>query len=98
MKKQKTSKRNWITQEKNSAIKTKPKRLSQKQRDQDKWSKWPLKKPARGRQQRGPKQSNIKAEVTEAMSFIQQKLSTLQNYNEQSKYQLNKDTTKMGAW
>ena len=53
--KQKTSKRNWRTQEKNSAIKTKPKRWSQKQRDQDKQSQWPLKKPARALQQRGLK-------------------------------------------
>ena len=50
-----TSKRNWRTQERNSTIQTKPKWWTQKERDQDKRSKWPFKKPARGLQQRGPK-------------------------------------------
>ena len=45
----------------------------------------------------GQKQSNIKTEVTEVMNFIQQTMSTLQNYNEQLKHQLNKDTTQMGV-
>ena len=45
----------------------------------------------------GQKQSNIKTEVTEVMNFIQQTMSTLQNYNEQLKHHLNKDTTQMGA-
>ena len=45
----------------------------------------------------GQKQSNIKTEVTEVMNFIQQAMAILQNYNEQLKYHLNKDTTQMGA-
>ena len=32
------------------------------------------------------------------MNFIQQTMATLQNYNEQLKRHLSKDTTQMGAW
>ena len=32
------------------------------------------------------------------MNFIQQTMATLQNYDEQLKHHLNKDTTQMGAW
>ena len=42
----------------------------------------------------GQKQSSIKTEV---MNFIQQTMATLENYNEQLKQNLNKDTTHMGA-
>ena len=45
----------------------------------------------------GEKQSSIKTEVTEVMNFIQQIMATLQNYNEQLKHHLNKDTNQMGA-
>ena len=42
----------------------------------------------------GQKQCSIKTEV---MNFIQQTMATLENYNEQLKQNLNKDTTHMGA-
>ena len=42
----------------------------------------------------GQKQSSIKTEV---MNFIQQTMATLENYNEQLKQNLNKDTTHMGG-
>ena len=44
-----------------------------------------------------PPTTGAKTEVTDVMNFIQQTMATLQNYNEQLKHHLNKDTTQMGG-